>query len=405
MDQVQRREGETLKDFKLRICKNKDVYNLKWNEVASIINNESGDSFSESKYRKWYTAFNEGFEYALDSNSTADEYMKELTLKKFELEKEKKKVQTEKLELNRWAREDARIDLFEEKLIQAIRECKTLQVPVTTFQHVDNDKVIFVSLADAHYGKEFCLRGLKGEILNQYSPEIFEERMWKLLEKVKLIINKEQTKQVVVGNLSDSIDGILRMSQLMSLRYGVVESIQKFSEFLSVWLNELSRYCKIDYYSVNGNHCDLRLLTGKKGDFPQENAERIINWYLEARLRTNPNITVHRNDKDYQFIDILGYNVLLTHGQDNKKAEDAIKDMQLFYGYNIDYLITGHLHRNSEKTVGVNGSNNIEVIKSASIIGTDDFAASIKKRSNAGSKVIVFEQGVGKSIVYDVSLQ
>lgn len=49
------------------------------------------------------------------SHDDTESYLKELELKKRELIKERAKLHTEKLEYNRWLREDARDDLFEEK--------------------------------------------------------------------------------------------------------------------------------------------------------------------------------------------------------------------------------------------------------------------------------------------------
>ena len=46
--------NENFKDYKIRLCKNKDIYNLSWNMVADLLNSVSGNNFNESTYRKWW---------------------------------------------------------------------------------------------------------------------------------------------------------------------------------------------------------------------------------------------------------------------------------------------------------------------------------------------------------------
>ena len=44
---------------------------------------------------------------------------------------------------------------------------------------------------DEHYGTEFEICGLNNEVINSYSPEIFENRMWSLLDQTISIVRKE----------------------------------------------------------------------------------------------------------------------------------------------------------------------------------------------------------------------
>ena len=81
-----------------------------------------------------------------------------------------------------------------------------------------------LNFADCHYGKDIKVYGLMNEIINEYSPEIFEQRMETILsetiEKIKLF----DIKELHINNLGDSTEGFIRNSQLWSLRYGVVDS-------------------------------------------------------------------------------------------------------------------------------------------------------------------------------------
>ena len=139
-------------------------------------------------------------------------------------------------------------------------------------------------------------------------------------------------------NLADCIDGILRVSQLRSLQTGVIDSVIEFCEFLAEWLNTLSSYVRIDYYQCWGNHDEIRILTGKKGDFPHENVNKIIMKFLELSLSNNTNVVIHNEDLPYIYFDICGSKVFGYHGED-KNLPKTLKWFEDIYGVNIDYIL------------------------------------------------------------------
>ena len=59
----------------------------------------------------------------------SDEQLKELEFQKRELNKAKVKLQTEKLEYNRWLREEARDELITEKICNAIAALTPMDIP------------------------------------------------------------------------------------------------------------------------------------------------------------------------------------------------------------------------------------------------------------------------------------
>lgn len=56
--------GESYNDFFVRVGMDVLSHNLTWKMAAEILNNETGNSFDESTYRKRFTAFYEGMMYA-----------------------------------------------------------------------------------------------------------------------------------------------------------------------------------------------------------------------------------------------------------------------------------------------------------------------------------------------------
>ena len=81
--------------------------------------------------------------------------------------------------------------------------------------------------------------------------------------------------------------------------------------------------------------------------------------------------------------------------------DTTLKDMSRIYNVKISYLVGAHLHHGKQEDVGMD----IETINIPSIIGVDDYSMSLNKTSNAGAKLLCFEEGMGKTIEYNIKLQ
>lgn len=373
-----------------------------WKEITPFVNRELfGDD--ESQYRD-ESAYRKAVKYARDFyeagvfGDNEDEYYKKLQNEKRELQKVKVQVQTEKLEYSRWLREEARDELIAEKICDAISSLPPLEIP----QHIPfahNSRAYALVFGDEHYGVEYELKGLFGDILNAYSPEIFEKRMWDLFDQTIEVVQKEDIDVLNVFSMGDFGDGILRVSQLMKLRYGVVDGTIKYADFISNWLNELTKYVRVKYQSTNGNHTELRMIGAPKGTFTEDNMGKVVSEFIKARLKDNPNFEYIENPTGYIYAELVGSPILGIHGE-VKNMSNAIKEFSSIYGIHIKYLLAGHLHHNKSEEVGVNQ----EVINIGSIIGIDSYSLFLRKTSNASAKLLVFEQDRGKTCEYTFKL-
>lgn len=396
---------ESLNDYLVRLGTMMDVYDLNWIQIAEIMNKqpEIDEEYSESKYRKDFASYVKWKQYILNQLDE-NELIKDIEDKTLILKKERVKLQSEKVEYNKLLREHARAELLDEKIIESVANRPTIVVPDIYIKKNNAKRDILFPICDAHDGVEFKLLGWDGEVLNEYSPEILEKRMWTLLEEFIRINDDQKINHVTLPNLGDSVDGVLRMSQLMSLRLGVTDSAIHFGEFMSQWLNELSKYCIVDYYSIFGNHDQLRLLSGKRDEFPHENAQKWITTLIDANLKGNQRVNIH-NCKEFMYLDMLGTKVLGVHGENEKNLENSIKDYSLTYNKPIDLLISAHLHHAHEKTIGMNGIRDIEYVQSPAIIGIDDYSLKLKKTSNAGAKIMIIEEEKGRTQTYNIRLK
>lgn len=401
---IKRKEDESLEDYRVRLCSNKAINSHSWQDICNLVNETEGTNNGESVVRKWWADFSAGQEYEIKKKASSEDRLDEYTIKKFELQKERNKLQAEKLEVNRWIREQARVENIAEKIERAIEKLEPINFPEAEARKRNKTKTAIVDIADAHYGRNGKIIGLKGEVLAEYSVEIFERRMYELLDRTVEIIEKENLSDVIVVNLGDQLDGMLRLTQLQFLELGVVESAMRVAEFMSQWLSKLSEYVVVDYYSVLGNHAELRIAGIKSGEVKRENMELVTPWFIKERLKDNERVNVH-DAQFVQLIDVLGTKIMLAHGQDERNLENSIKDYSMIYQEQIHMLKTGHLHHVNNKTIGMAGLQNIEYVQSPSICGIDEHSVKLKKTANAGSLITLFEEGYGKKYTYDIRLK
>ena len=396
---------ESYLDWKYRLIEDKllGVSDADWQDIVEKLDLK----LHRDTLRKGAIFFLEMKNY-FESKMNGDmsgEQLDSLTIKKLELQKERAKLASEKNELNRWLREQARTENIYEKLEAAISQLPVITPPsVQVKSETGNRKTAVIDLADSHFGRSGKIKGLKGETIAEYSVEIFKRRMWDLLDYIVDITDKEEISRVTVLNLSDSIDGLLRFKQLQFLELGVLDQTMQYAEFLAIWLNALSNHVSIEYRSVLGNHTETRPLGSQRGDFEQENMERIIVWYIKSRLKSNSRITIH-DPESIIYFDVLGTKILATHGQDERNLEQSLKDYMMMYQVPVHLMKTGHLHHLNNKTIGMAGIQNIEVVQSPSICGIDEYSMKLKKTSNAGSLITIFKENYGKLCTYDIRLK
>ena len=397
--EYKRYENETEDELIYRICSQKEQIGT-WKEVRDILNNLLNYSYNESTYRKKYQYFNKLL-YANSSKfADSEAQLETLREEKRELEKLKKQIQTEKIEYNKWLREEARDKLITEKIVNAINNQEKFDIPSPIIIDTISKREGLLCFGDEHVGTEFVVKGIFGETINEYNLDVFYRRMSDLLTQTVKIIKKENIDILNIFSLGDFTDGVLRVSQLKNLKYGVVESTVLYANYISEWLNELSKYVKIRFQTVQGNHSQLRLLDQVKGTFEHENMEMIVSNTIKYRLKDNPNFKYIDTMNGMMINKICGFNFVGIHGE-VKSMEQALKDYQLMYDIKIDYLIAGHLHHSKSETIGIDK----EVINVPSIIGVDPYSIKLRKTSNAGATLLIISEEYGKEIEYSIKLR
>ena len=249
---LRRKEGESELDFHKRVIYgklvDKTLNDMDYRELSTYAYDKE---YSSDVARRMFYGSRNTLDLIENDRveNISDVYMlKEIEEKKLELKKERMKLNTLRTITNRDLRETARIELYLEQLKEAIENIKPLYTPNKENYNFDakEDKVGLLGISDVHFGKIVEIKDLKGNIINRYNEDVFKNRMDKLFWEIRNIIIKEKLEKIVIYNLSDCIDGILRISQLKNLQYGIIDSVIKFSEFIAEWLNTLSNYIAIE---------------------------------------------------------------------------------------------------------------------------------------------------------------
>ena len=322
------------------------------------------------------------------------EVLRQIEQKKKELLKERKRLQTENLEYQANLRHDARGEMFNDKILDAIELLPKFDVePIQ--EYVGTKRTGVLCIADAHYGSTIELKSLFGENINTYNKDVFKQRMKALMGKVLQDYDKFNYSNLIVYDCGDAIENILRVSSLNKLQMGMIDSALEYAEFMSEWLVELRNNLKIPvkYSGVGGNHDLARLLSSKK-DFPEENLMKVIIEIIRLRTAGVDNLTIAPYS-DCQFDTIRGTNVLMYHGDDSKSDADEMAFWENYQDIDIDVLIMGHKHHKESVGVGYGMYGDKEVIHVNSLVGSDTYSKKLRKIAKAGAEFLVFEDCFG----------
>lgn len=381
---------------------------LSWEEIAEEINYTGHPDTLAKSMRGKYGGYNIS-QYLKNKNInySSDEEIERLEKLKFEIIKERKKLQSLNIEYQENARSEGRFELFLENIENAIKSLKPIVIKPSVYkQDIDTETTGVVFIADAHYGRDVQMKGLYGEVINSYNPKEFETRMWNLLNQMENDFYDIKVDKLEIIDLGDNIEGILRLcDSIKNLKTGVVDSAIYYAEFMANWIVECHNRLQIPIkYTLNsGNHDILRILDSKP-NFSEETVGKFIYKEIELRIKISKLESKLKEEEinieltpysDVSYHNFYGMNMLCYHG-DSKNMEDDIRFFENYYNIDIDILVGAHLHRNSQETIGIGYYGDKEIIRVPSICGNDTFSKKIRKSSRAGASFSTFNKN-GKS--------
>lgn len=375
---AKRKLNESATDYKYRICKDRDILGLDtWKQVAELLNKEFESDWSDSTYRKWFTNFHAGIEYA-KSNVNDDEYIQELNDKTIEFKKQKFQYQDQKREYENLIRQQARFEHLKDEIVKSIDKLKVCKPLVFNKKSPTLSNVKANTLwSDWHFGSDFK------NSLNAYNPQIFKERLKRLVEETVYYIEKHNVSELTIGLLGDFLNGAIHVSTRVQSSENVIRQVQVVSESICEAVVEISKYVdKIKIINIIGNHA--RLVPEKTQSVFKENLEKLIPWYLESRLSQFDNIEIRSDEDGYYVDEINGEKVIYVHG-DLDHISSVAKTLPQMLGIVPKYIFCGHIHHDTVKEVG-----RTKVISNGSLVGIDDYAISKRFYAEPMQKMHIF---------------
>jgi hypothetical protein len=390
---MDRKKNESYLSFSKRVTRALSNKTISYKEWAKSLLNEN--IYGEENTRRCFVFF-EKFLSILENdeiNNIQDENkLQEILIAKKELEKERKKIQTINLEYNQYVRDISRFELFNEKIKEAIDNMPALIFSNTIQDKFNSKQTAVLCISDAHNGVEINMQTVFNEPINIYSPDILKKRLNKLADTViKDYKNNFNYKKLIVFDLGDGIQNILRLSDIAKLKTGVIDSVLQYAEMISQFLNKIQNELniQIEFSCLGGNHSELRLIsTGR--NWESENLSKVIREFIALRLKDNQNIKVDPYS-DFSFKQIEGINILAIHGDDSKKNINEISYWEQYHNITIDILLMGHFHHQEQISLGYSPTGDKEIIIVPSLIGIDEFSRKNRKLARAGAKFILFE--------------
>ena len=381
MNEYIKRKEESITSYSIRLYKNRKNYGLTFQECGDLLNEVSGEDFSEAKWRRPVQHYLEIQEYLEQENPTGvdSDVLEEIELEKIELQKQQIRMRDKKRELNAIIRRQARLENLEDYLKEVTENFEGVSLPKTK-SNVDDKKEAAIVISDWHIGMKFDGR------FNTFNHKVAEQRIAKVKDKTLDTVRKENIDTLHIANLGDMISGGIHVSTRVQAEEDVIQQVIRASEYLKQFVKTfLDEGIQVKYYNIIGNHGRYQSNKSEVAGI-EENFEKLILTILDTAFSNYDNYNSTGCRDGIIETEISGQKIILAHGDYDKSTNAALRLPQLF-SYVPNYIITGHIHHSTSKDFGVT-----EHIVNPSLIGADDYATGGRFGGKPGQKLILFNE-------------
>ena len=339
-----------------------------------------------SEYYKW--------KMSQTKNVDNDEYLNKIRLEKQEIQKEKRKLFDERLDINRRLREESRLETTIEKFETILTDISNERyITYTHSANKSNDDMI-VCLSDLHIGATFY--GFDG----YYDSSIAKERLNKYLSEIIEIQDTHKAENCTVVLLGDIISGAIHKTISITNKENVIEQVKLACEYISDFVYEIGKYFnKVELRGVSGNHSRI---ADKEDALLGERLDTLIIWFVKSMLKNVQNITVEDENIDdtlstFFVRDKLYYAV---HGDFDGTSTSAVAKLVL-WSKNTPYcILCGHKHYPATDDV-----SGIKIVQSGSMAGSGDEFTRQKRLTGDPSQTVLVVNKNGIKCHYPIVLK
>ena len=311
---------------------------------------------------------------------TSDDVDASLTQQREDLFKEKTQLRDTYNAYRRGMREEARIDAFKSHLVDAMGRLESLpKVEPMPYEGQGQTEMV-LGFADLHLGISFK------NSYNEYSPAIAVKRVARLVAQVTKYCRIHNVRRISFLNIGDLVSGLIHPSLRLEQSIDVADQVMQAAEIVAEALNQLRAAApEVVYRSVVDNHS--RLTPNKESHIEVESFNRIIDWFVEERLK-GTGVSFPKDNLDVgvgMFKLLNGKTMMFSHGHQDKKST-IFQDMVGLTKEYPDYIFIGHYHNSAEHTF-----QGAKVFVSGSIVGTDTYAYGKRLFGDPEQKALIFD--------------
>lgn len=379
MNEYIKRDEESITSYWIRLYKNRQSYGLTFKECGDLMNEVTGSSWNEAKWRREMEGFLKVSEYLQKENPTGitSNELQEIQEEKLELEKEKVKMRDQRREFRNQLRKLARLEHLEDYLKETTEELEPIKLDTIVRNKKNSGKELLVGLSDWHIGMSINSK------FNTFNKEIAIKRLSKLRQKTMDKVLKEDIQTIHIANLGDLIHGLIHISARVSSEENTIEQVITASEMVKEFIKPfLDLGIQVEYYNICGNHSRIVANKSESGS-EEESFEKLILTIIDTAFSRYSNY--HSTGSEFGMIEVNIKNekVVLTHGHLDK-GSGIVNKLPQMLGYPPTLVFTGHFHSESIKDYGVTTH-----IISGALCGSDDYATNLRLAGKPSQKILV----------------
>lgn len=307
---------------------------------------------------------------------TDNDILKEIEKQKDELFKERVKLRDKQREINKVLYEESRFENLREVLINSLSDMPKLNpIKKTDYEPKENLEASLL-ISDVHMGIKIDNQ------FNYYDVDVAQDRLNQVISKTIYYCQLHKVQKLNVEILGDIISGIIQVTGRVEQEEDIITQVITAGEMLVNVLLELDKYIpEVCVWTVFGNHS--RVTPNKKENLNRENFERLIYHHIKTRL-PNMKIATSLND-DFLTYKIGNKTIVLTHG-DKDSAGTAVSNFENLLNIKASEIHLGHYH-----SFMIKDNNDTDIVVNGSIVGTDDYAISIRKSTKPSQTLRIYD--------------
>ena len=375
-----KRNEEGITAYWIRLYKNKQLYGLTFAECGQLMNEVTGENWSEAKWRRPIEHYLEITSYLEEENPTGltNDALVEIELAKEELQKEKVKYSDQKREYRNRLRSLARLEHLEDFLKQEYEVYEPVKLETKMLKD-KSDKEMIVMLSDWHIGMQIDNQ------FNKFNIEVAKERIGKLRERMMEKVEQDDIGTVHIAQLGDLVNGSIHISTRIANEEDIIQQIIITANLLQEFVKPLiDKGINVEYYNIIGNHGRVSPNKMETAGI-DENFEKLLFTMMSTYYRECDNFHAHDSKDGLITAKIKNLDFCFAHG-DFDKGTGVIAKLPQLFGYVFDYVLTGHLHRESIMDYGKTTH-----ITNSALCGSDDYAMQLRLSSKPSQKILVLD--------------